>query len=123
MVNFQIKQRQRFDSAAYLAQFYPDRSLTNAGKGPYPPPSADSFAKGGVNKPDDNELGLKDTIRANKSEITRILVRFPTQAELGFNPDAPYQNPLGNVTIQGYVWHCHILEHEDNEMMSRYRLL
>ena len=24
-------------------------------------------------------------------------------------------------TLQGYVWHCHILDHEDHDMMLRYR--
>ncbi|SDX18452.1 spore coat protein A [Marininema mesophilum] len=48
--------------------------------------------------PERNELGWKDTIRANPKEVTRIVVRF-----------VPY---TGN-----YIWHCHILEHEDHEMM------
>ncbi len=26
-------------------------------------------------------------------------------------------------TLQGYIWHCHILEHEDNEMMLKYRIV
>lgn len=46
---------------------------------------------------DPTENGRKDTIIANPSEITRILVKF----------DIPGL----------FVWHCHILEHEDNEMM------
>nr|WP_238981299.1 multicopper oxidase domain-containing protein [Williamsia herbipolensis] len=25
-------------------------------------------------------------------------------------------------TLQGYVWHCHILDHEDHDMMLRYRV-
>jgi len=43
------------------------------------------------------EGGYKDVVVANPREVTRLLARF---------------NRSGV-----YVWHCHILEHEDNEMM------
>ncbi len=48
--------------------------------------------------PDPYEVGWKDTIRAHSKMITRIIVRFE-----GY--------------VGRYVWHCHVLEHEDNEMM------
>lgn len=48
--------------------------------------------------PDPNERGWKDTVRAPGGQITRVIARF-----------APYSGL--------YVWHCHILEHEDYEMM------
>jgi FtsP/CotA-like multicopper oxidase with cupredoxin domain len=47
---------------------------------------------------DDNERGLKDTIRVNANEIVEIAVRFTTYAGR-------------------YMYHCHILEHEDRDMM------
>jgi spore coat protein A len=54
--------------------------------------------------PDANELGWKDTARVNSKTVTRIIVPF--------------------VGYPGrYVWHCHILEHEDNEMMRPYEVL
>ncbi|MFY9855829.1 MAG: multicopper oxidase domain-containing protein [Terracidiphilus sp.] len=54
--------------------------------------------------PEPNELGWKDTVRVNAKTVTRILVPF--------------------VGYPGrYVWHCHILEHEDNEMMRPYEVL
>ncbi len=56
---------------------------------------------GGKILPDLNERGWKDTIRANPGEVTRIIARF------------------GDFTGR-YVWHCHILEHEDFEMMRPY---
>lgn len=43
------------------------------------------------------ENGFKDTVIAYPGEITRVRAHF----------DIPGL----------YVWHCHILEHEDNEMM------
>ena len=48
--------------------------------------------------PEPAEAGWKDTVRADPGMVTRIIARFE-----GF----PGR----------YVWHCHILEHEDNEMM------
>jgi FtsP/CotA-like multicopper oxidase with cupredoxin domain len=48
------------------------------------------------------ETGVKDTVMALPGEVTRVRARF----------DSPGQ----------YVWHCHIVEHEDNEMMRPYRI-
>jgi spore coat protein A len=47
------------------------------------------------------DLGWKDTVRVDPMTITRIIVKFE-----GF--------------AGKYVWHCHMLEHEDNEMMRPY---
>lgn len=53
--------------------------------------------------PDPGEAGWKDTVRAYSRMVTRIIVPFT-----GFTGR--------------YVWHCHILEHEDNEMMRPYEV-
>jgi Multicopper oxidase len=55
-----------------------------------------------------NERGWKDTIRVNTKQLTRILVRF----DRGSDVTRPAQYYTGH-----YVWHCHILEHEDMGMM------
>jgi spore coat protein A len=54
--------------------------------------------------PEPNEAGWKDTVRADSQMVTRIIVPFT-----GFTGR--------------YVWHCHILEHEDNEMMRPYEVI
>jgi spore coat protein A len=54
--------------------------------------------------PDANEAGWKDTVRADSRMVTRIIV--------------PFTGYTGR-----YVWHCHILEHEDNEMMRPYEVV
>ena len=51
--------------------------------------------------PDPSEAGWKDTVRAAPGMVTRIIVRFEGYAGR-------------------YVWHCHVLEHADNEMMRPY---
>ena len=48
------------------------------------------------------EVGRKDTVIAYPGQYTRVRMKF----------DMPGQ----------YVWHCHIVEHEDNEMMRPYRI-
>ncbi len=48
------------------------------------------------------ETGFKDTVIAYPGEVTRIRAKFDTPGQ--------------------FVWHCHILEHEDNEMMRPYRI-
>jgi spore coat protein A len=48
------------------------------------------------------ESGLKDTVIAYPGEVTRVRAQF-------------------NVPGQ-FVWHCHIVEHEDNEMMRPFRI-
>ncbi len=54
--------------------------------------------RGAAVPPDPTETGWKDTVRADPGMITRIII--------------PFEGFAGR-----YVWHCHILEHEDNEMM------
>jgi FtsP/CotA-like multicopper oxidase with cupredoxin domain len=50
--------------------------------------------------PEPWETGPKDTVLALPGEITRVKATFDLAGQ--------------------YVWHCHILEHEDNEMMRPY---
>ncbi len=55
---------------------------------------------GAVRPPEPWEMGWKDTVIAYPGEVTRVKAKF----------DIPGL----------YVWHCHILSHEDNEMMVPY---
>lgn len=62
--------------------------------------------------PDLNELGWKETVRMNPGEVTRVIMKFDLPAGLPFVvPPSPRTG--GNE----YVWHCHILEHEEHDMM------
>jgi FtsP/CotA-like multicopper oxidase with cupredoxin domain len=54
-------------------------------------------------------------VKAHPGEVTSILVPFGANAADGV--------PFGNSFTGEYVWHCHILEHEDNEMMLPYEIL
>jgi spore coat protein A len=57
---------------------------------------------GAVRQPEAWESGFKDTVIAYPGEVTRLRARFETPGQ--------------------FVWHCHIVEHEDNEMMRPYRI-
>lgn len=57
---------------------------------------------GPVIPPEPNESGFKDTVIAYPAQVTRVRATFGTPGQ--------------------YVWHCHIVEHEDNEMMRPFRI-
>jgi FtsP/CotA-like multicopper oxidase with cupredoxin domain len=57
-----------------------------------------------VNRLDANEKGLKDTMRVNPGEMFSLAIKF--------------EQHCGR-----YVYHCHILEHEDHEMMRPFVVL
>jgi spore coat protein A len=57
---------------------------------------------GDVSGPEASESGFKDTVIAYPGQVTRVRARFATPGQ--------------------FVWHCHIVEHEDNEMMRPYRI-
>jgi spore coat protein A len=57
---------------------------------------------GSSNPPEPWESGFKDTVIAYPGQVTRVRARFNTPGQ--------------------FVWHCHIVEHEDNEMMRPYRI-
>jgi len=59
---------------------------------------------GKLRMPADNEAGWKDTAVVNPGDVLTILVRF--------------EGYTGR-----YVFHCHMLEHEDNDMMRPYEVV
>ena len=58
--------------------------------------------EGNITPPEPWETGFKDTVIAYPGQVTRIKGRFAKPGQ--------------------FVWHCHIVEHEDNEMMRPYRI-
>ena len=63
------------------------------------------------------EAGWKDTVVVYPGQVTRLLVRWaPTDLPADTAPENAFYpfDPNGG---HGFVWHCHIVDHEDNEMM------
>ena len=63
---------------------------------------ADITPVGEARGPEQWERGFKDTVIAYPGEVTRLRLKFDNAGQ--------------------FVWHCHIVEHEDNEMMRPYRI-
>ena len=66
--------------------------------------------------PDPNYRGWKETVRMNPGEVTRVIMKFdlPSVPGLDVPPSTRSGMPDG---AHEYVWHCHILEHEEHDMM------
>ncbi len=81
-------------------------------------PDVTPYLQGPVRPPDANEAGWKDTVMVPPGMVTRFIVRFaPFDTPIGGS--APYAfDPYSDTSP--YVWHCHIIDHEDNEMMRPY---
>ncbi|NUP13208.1 MAG: multicopper oxidase domain-containing protein [Polyangiaceae bacterium] len=91
LIDFQILDRTPFDVEGFKAaeQAWLD--------GTGPQPLLDDFMTGPPTGPALAEAGEKDTVMMIPGTITRIIARFDR--------------------VGSYVWHCHIIEHEDNDMM------
>jgi spore coat protein A len=82
---------------------------------------------GTVRGPEANELGWKETVQMHPGEVTTVIMTFKLPA-VPFT--VPSSNRVSNTSNWGmniatapgkiyheYVWHCHILEHEEHDMM------
>jgi spore coat protein A len=95
LVQFQVLNRQTFDVPTYL----------QTGK---------LIFTGRPRAPEANERpAMKDTIKSYPGEVTRVIQKFQAPSGVAFEPGKEHL----------YVWHCHILEHEDNEMMRPYKVV
>jgi len=90
--HIRVLDRQPCDTEAYAEAL----AAYRAGSGPKP--VLENFLTGKRVGPRKGETGYKDTVQSDAESVTRIAVFFDEYT--------------GNT-----VWHCHILEHEDNDMM------
>jgi spore coat protein A, manganese oxidase len=119
LTQFQLLSRQRFQTNKYLKAYTAANPIIPVPAGiTYNPVPVTPYLQGSPVGPNPNEAGWKDTVRMNPGEVTRIIVRF---APIGTAAVTPY--PFDATAEPGYVWHCHILEHEDNEMMRPYKVV
>jgi spore coat protein A len=70
---------------------------------------------GPISGPEPGEMGWKETVRMNPGEITTIEMKFDLPA--GTPIDSPRLLESFGIHASEYVWHCHILEHEEHDMM------
>jgi len=102
LVTFQVVGGTPFDAEAYEAAYGGPNGVPG-GIDPGP------FATGAMLPPAPEERGYKDTVKANPGYFTTIRARFDL--------------PTGVVAPQTYVHHCHIVEHEDNDMMQPFTVV
>jgi FtsP/CotA-like multicopper oxidase with cupredoxin domain len=112
LVQFQLVSRQNFNVTAYWNDWIALNGKPPLNQTTINVPSLDPYLIGGPILPGPSEQGWKDTIIVYSRQITVIRVRFAPQDGSDF--------PFDATTGPGYVWHCHILEHEDHEMMRPY---
>jgi spore coat protein A len=98
LVQFQVYDRQPFNAALYAADW------TARVAGP-----VGNYVTGPAVPPPPEEMGWKDTVKSMPGEITRVIAKFDI--------------PAGTTLPAEYVYHCHILEHEENEMMRPFQVI
>ena len=146
LTSFQVLDRTPFQAAGWINQYDALMLANGVLPGGGPPnqynirnadgaiggnPAINSFLQ--LNKrraPLPYEMGWKDTVITYPGEVTRIVVRWAPQDSpvTGVGAPAPGVNqypfdPTALINGVGYVWHCHILDHEDNEMMRTYTVM
>jgi spore coat protein A len=102
LVTFQVVGRTPFDVEAYAEANERPHGVPG-GIDPTP------FATGPMEPPDPTERGFKDTVKVNPGFFTTIRAKFDL--------------PAGVLPPQDYVHHCHIVEHEDNDMMRPFTVM
>ncbi|HWP96050.1 MAG TPA: multicopper oxidase [Syntrophomonadaceae bacterium] len=120
LVQFRLVSRQDFLVDQYTADW-----LALNGQPPLHHPTrvlpVKPYLLDGPIKPPAHENGWKDTIQAYPGQVTTIRVRWAPQDVVISTPGVN-RYPFNPAARPGYVWHCHILEHEDNEMMRPYKV-
>jgi spore coat protein A, manganese oxidase len=117
LIEYQLLERQPLDSNAYNLQWLLMNGQPPLASRPIvvdPTP----FLTGPAVPAAGYESGWKDTVQATGNTVTRILARWAPQ-ELPIGAGGPGINSfsIDPTTGPGYLWHCHILAHEDHDMM------
>jgi FtsP/CotA-like multicopper oxidase with cupredoxin domain len=107
MFMFKVMGRYKFNAAAYAAAYPGMKGVPQQDVDTLKP-----FLRSGLIPPDPTEAGYKDTVKANPGQITVVRAKF--------NLPSTALSSGQLVTPQKYVHHCHIVEHEDNDMMERF---
>jgi len=83
------------------------------------PANPDFINLGPHSAPDPNERGWKETVRMNPGEVTAVIMKFNLPKVPFAVPNSPRLKSEYGIKGPEYVWHCHILEHDEHDMMRR----
>ncbi|MFF1495652.1 multicopper oxidase family protein [Streptomyces sp. NPDC058304] len=117
LVNFQVLNRQPIDAAAYQADY---EKWIDGGRKPEDIPVLEKYFTGPAIPPDPDEaLSEKDTVKSYPETVTRIICRefSPPTETIASIPDSGTEFPAT------YVHHCHLLEHEDDDLMRPWTIV
>jgi FtsP/CotA-like multicopper oxidase with cupredoxin domain len=116
LIQFLLVERRNIDAPRYLADW-----IAVNGNPPFDHPTiklpVEPYLTGAPEAPFPEESGWKDTIRTPAGQVTRIRIRWAPQLPTGGGTPGVNSFPFDPVNGIGFVWHCHLVEHEDNEMM------
>jgi spore coat protein A len=101
LFTFRVMGRYNFDTKGYAAKYGGPNGVPQQDVATLTP-----FLKSKLIAPPPEETGFKDTVKVNPGQVTVVRAKYVPPAGLG-------------TTTQNYVHHCHIVEHEDNDMMER----
>lgn len=138
LIQFQLMNRQNcdlggyinlynssFPGGKYIADYGPplDYNEPNVAGAFGGNPDVTPFLQGAPEPPRPWEVGWKDTFKMLPGQVTRIIVRWAPQ-DVALDAASAGRNRYSfDPTVgPGYVWHCHIVDHEDNEMMRPYKV-
>jgi spore coat protein A len=106
LFSFRVMGRYNFNANGYAAAFGGPNGVPQKDVATLAP-----YLKSTLMPPDPTETGLKETVKANPGQVTVVRAKFI--------PPSTVLDSTGQPTEQKYVHHCHIVEHEDNDMMER----
>jgi spore coat protein A len=108
LFTFRVMGRYNLDVNGLVAKYGTDNGVPQLKD---PKTQLAPYLTSGLMAPPPEETGLKDTVKTNPGQVTVVRAKFipPTTAF----------DSSGQLTEQKYVHHCHIVEHEDNDMMER----
>jgi FtsP/CotA-like multicopper oxidase with cupredoxin domain len=116
LVQFWLQSRQEFDKDEYQKEYDEENTeIPVPMDKDYHTVDVEKYLEGEARGPEPNETGLKDVYVVYPGEVTTFLIKFAPLDRDSFAFD-PTEGP-------GYVFHCHILDHKDNEMMRPYNVL
>lgn len=143
LTQWQLVSRQSFNVAAYMAAYsaawasnplgYPEWPVGQGYPGgsgsplPYNTLNADGavggnpavtpFLTGPVIPATPEESVWKDDVKAYPGEVATFMVRYAPTDKPITAPATDLKYPFDPTVGPGYVWHCHIIDHEDMDMM------
>ncbi|MHB1456544.1 MAG: multicopper oxidase family protein [Armatimonadota bacterium] len=123
LAQFQVLNRQKFDVEEYTEDWL---EYLESGRNSSEKPNLDDYLIGQPIPPAPDEMGFKDTVKAypsldpeddSYSYVTRTIAKWtlPSTSVLDYDPNTK--------SFGGWVYHCHILEHEENDMMRPFSVI